>query len=68
MKSTPEDDNPTPPEHSSGAPATIQFQHLPIGRYFEFHGRRYQKIAMSMACNEDRSGTIFMGETEVLPV
>jgi|GEM_PF-6109308 hypothetical protein len=48
-------------------PLTIQFQEIPIGRYFEFRGRRYQKLALSLARDEDRYGTIFLAQTEVLP-
>jgi hypothetical protein len=48
-------------------PTTIQFQEIPIGGYFEFHGRRYRKLALSMASDEDRNGTIFQAQTEVLP-
>ncbi len=46
---------------------TIQFQEIPIGQFFEFRGRRYQKLALSMASDEDRNGTIFQAQTEVLP-
>jgi len=51
-----------PPIHS-----TIQFQELSIGQHFEFRGRRYEKLALSMACDEDRIGNIFQAQTEVLP-
>jgi hypothetical protein len=44
---------------SSRSQSTIQFQEIPIGRFFEFRGRRYQKLALSMASDEDRNGTIF---------
>ena len=47
--------------------STIQFQEIPIGGYFEFHGRRYRKLALSMASDEDRNGNIFQAQTEVLP-
>jgi hypothetical protein len=53
---------PTPP-----MPPTIQFQKIPIGQHFEFRGRRYQKLALSMASDEDRNGAIFQAQTEVLP-
>jgi hypothetical protein len=46
---------------------TIQFQEIPIGQHFEFRGRRYQKLALNMANDEERNGTIFMPQTEVLP-
>ena len=32
---------------------TIQFQEIPIGQFFEFRGRQYQKLALSMASDED---------------
>jgi len=48
-------------------PPTIQFQEIPIGQFFEFRGRRYKKLALSMASDEDRNGNIFQGQTEVLP-
>jgi hypothetical protein len=48
-------------------PSTIQFQEIPIGQFFEFRGRRYRKLALSMASDEDRNGAIFRAETEVLP-
>jgi hypothetical protein len=48
-------------------PSTIQFQEIPVGGHFEFRCRRYCKIAPSMAEDEDRNGTIFQAETEVLP-
>ena len=57
-------------EHSqprSPLPSTIQFQEIPIGQHFEFRGRRYRKLALSMACDEDRIGNIFQAQTEVLP-
>ena len=47
--------------------STIQFQEIPIGGYFEFHGRRYRKLALSMASDEDRNGNIFQAQTAVLP-
>ena len=48
-------------------PSTIQFQEIAIGQHFEFRGRRYKKLALSMASDEDRIGTIFQAQTEVLP-
>ncbi len=44
------------------------FCQLPIGARFEFRGRRYEKLALSMAGDEDRCGNIFREETEVLAV
>lgn len=48
-------------------PSPIQFQEIQIGQFFEFRGRRYKKLALSMASDEDRYGTIFMAQTEVGP-
>lgn len=47
-------------------PSTIQFQEVQIGQFFEFRGRGYRKLALTMASDEERNGTIFMAETEVL--
>ncbi len=43
-----------------------QFQQLPIGARFEFRGRRYEKLALSLAGDEDRCGNVFHAATEVL--
>ena len=43
----------------------MQFYELAIGARFFFRGRRYEKLAMSMARGEDRIGHVFMAETEV---
>ena len=51
----------------SSRPSTLQFQEIPIGQFFELHGRRYGKLALSMASDEDRNGNIFQAQTEVLP-
>jgi hypothetical protein len=48
-------------------PPIMQFQEIPIGGHFEFRGRRYQKLALSMARDEDHYGNIFQAQTEVLP-
>ena len=48
-------------------PSALQFQEIPIGGHFEFRGRRYKKLALSMASDEDRNGTIFLAQTEVGP-
>ena len=56
----------TGPTHHP-TPPTIQFQEIPIGQHFEFRGRRYKKLALSMASDEERNGTIFQGQTEVMP-
>jgi hypothetical protein len=52
---------------NSTMPPTVEFQEIHIGQFFEFRGRRYKKLALSMASDEDRNGTIFMAQTEVLP-
>jgi len=44
--------------HHSRTP-TIQFHQLPLGARFEFRGRRYEKLALSMARDEERCGNIF---------
>ena len=56
-----------PDQFNPPMPSTIQFQEIPIGQHFEFRGRRYKKIAPSMASDEDRNGNIFQAQTEVLP-
>jgi len=48
-------------------PSSLQFQEIPIGGHFEFRGRRFKKLALSMASDEDRNGTIFLAQTEVGP-
>jgi hypothetical protein len=52
---------------STRSQSTIQFQEIPIGKFFEYRGRRYKKLALSMASDEDRNGNIFQAQTEVLP-
>ena len=52
---------------SSPSPPTVQFQKIQVGQHFEFRGRRYKKLALSMASDEDRIGNIFQAKTEVLP-
>ena len=49
------------------SPPKIQFQEIPIGGYFESRGRRYQKISLVVARDEDGNGTIFVVQSEVLP-
>ena len=46
---------------------TIQFQEVPSGQFLELRDRRYRKLALSLASDEDRNGAIFRAETEVLP-
>ena len=43
----------------------MKFYELAVGARFFFWGRRYVKLAMSMAEDEDRVGHIFQAETEV---
>ena len=45
----------------------MKFYELAIGARFIFRGRRFEKIAMSMANDEKQFGSVFMGETEVVP-
>jgi hypothetical protein len=66
MLSEPDPSTPTP-NPSPKMPSTIQFQEIPIGQFFEYRGRRYRKLALSMASDEDRNGNIFQAQTEVLP-
>ena len=42
------------------------FYQLPLGARFEFRGKRYEKLALSMARDEERCGNIFQDEAEVL--
>ena len=44
----------------------ILFEQLPVGARFEFRGHRYQKLATSMACDENRWGNVFQAGTEVV--
>ena len=46
---------------------TTKFSQIPIGARFEFRGHRYEKLALSMARDEERLGNIFHAETEVVP-
>ncbi len=41
------------------------FYQLPIGARFEFRGRRYEKLGLSLARDEERCGNIFQDEAEV---
>ena len=43
----------------------MKFYELAIGARFIFRERKYQKIAMGMAENEERLASIFLGETVV---
>ena len=44
----------------------VRFYELAIGAVFGFRGKRYRKEAMSMAEDEEKIGSIFLGETEVV--
>jgi hypothetical protein len=46
----------------------MQFYQLAKGARFEFRGKQFQKIAMSMAEDAERNGNIFQGETEIIPI
>jgi hypothetical protein len=45
----------------------MKFYELAVGARFVFRGRRFEKIAMSMARDEEDCGNILLGETEVAP-
>lgn len=45
---------------------TTRFGELPVGARFEFRGRRYEKLALSLARDEERQGNVFRDETEVV--
>jgi hypothetical protein len=42
------------------------FYELPVGARFEFRGRRYEKVALSMAGDEERCGSVFHDNAEVV--
>jgi hypothetical protein len=44
----------------------IRFREVPVGGRFEFRGRRYEKLALALAGDEDRCANAFHAETEVL--
>jgi len=44
----------------------MKFYELAVGVVFTAWGRRYRKMAMSMAGDERGWGCVFMGETEVV--
>jgi hypothetical protein len=48
---------------------TKTFREIPIGDEFILHGRVYKKLALSLAEDEDRVGTVFQYEfpVEVVP-
>ena len=43
----------------------MKFYELAIGARFFFLGRRFEKVAMSVAEDEQRVGNVFMGDAEV---
>ena len=43
-----------------------RFENLKLGASFWFHGKRYVKMALSMAEDEQRAGTIFQAEADVI--
>ena len=46
----------------------MQFYQLAKGARFEFRGKQFEKVAMSMAVDADRNGNVFQGETEIKPI
>jgi hypothetical protein len=46
----------------------MQFYKLAPGARFEFPGRQFTKIAMSMAQDEKHEGNVFQAGTEVTPI
>jgi hypothetical protein len=46
----------------------MQFYQLAKGARFEFRGKQYQKVAMSMAEDAELCGNVFRGETEIMPI
>jgi hypothetical protein len=46
----------------------MQFYQLAIGARFEFGGREFQKVAMSMAEHSERNGNVFWSGMEVTPI
>jgi len=46
----------------------MQFYQLAPGARFEFRGRHFKKVAISMAQDSERNGNIFQGETEITPI
>ncbi len=45
---------------------TTPFRNVPVGAVFEYRGARYQKLALSLARDENRWGNIFHDETPVV--
>jgi len=46
----------------------MQFYQLAKGGRFEFRGKQFEKVAMSMAVDAERIGNVFQGGTEVMPI
>jgi hypothetical protein len=46
----------------------MQFYQLAKGARFEFRGKQFEKIAMSMAEDAEQYGNVFQAETEVRPI
>ena len=46
----------------------MRFYQLAPGARFEFDGKQFEKIALSMAEDSDRTGNILPGGTEVTPI
>jgi len=46
----------------------MQFYQLGIGARFDFRGREFTKVGMSMAQDWNRDSNVFWGGTEVTPV
>ncbi len=44
------------------------FYQLSNGARFEFRGKQFEKVAMSMAVDAERCGNVFQAETEITPI
>ena len=49
----------------SGSTATIRFEEVPVGSAFQFRGKRFVKVALNLAEDENRKGNLFLAETQV---
>jgi hypothetical protein len=56
------------PPASANNVSSMQFYQLAKGARFELQGRQFQKVAMSLAEDEDRNGNAFWSGTEVTPI
>jgi hypothetical protein len=45
-----------------------KFYQLAKGARFEFRGKQFEKVAMSMAVDVERCGNVFWGGTEITPI